>query len=418
MGGGAMETPQKKFFPLRLTLVLLLIMGVLLLGGCGGKREIDELAYMLGIGIDQGKEEGTYLVTMQIAEPKTSGGGAAELENWTISMETKSLSTIMEQAAEAFSKQPFAGTVRVIVLGEDLAGAGINEALDYFQRFYEFRRTIYLLVAKGQAKDIMEAELRTKQIPSLNLFDTIEGQRRQSVFPITRLGHYLTVLGRESQNPIIPRVEKVQPGEHGLFYSDKEGQEILIHESAVFEGGKCVAKLNDQETKGYLWLDNEIESRVLEGEDGDGVTVTAWVLKSKTKYKVENIDGKMGIKFNIKTAVSINEILGKGEQADIYRWQQFIKELQPLMAQAIQEECEAAVAKSKEQGLDFIGIGRKIEIKNPKYWREIQENWPQGIKDIPVAYDINVKIEHSGLARNSPVSPQENGAKGGSHTLQ
>lgn len=413
-----METPQKKFFPLRLPFVLLLIIGILFLGGCGGKREIDELAYMLGIGIDRGEKEGTYLVTMQIAEPKASGGGAAELENWTISMETKSLSTVMEQAAEALSKQPFAGTVRVIVLGEDLAEAGINEALDYFQRFYEFRRTIYLLVAEGQAREIMEAKLRTREIPSLNLFNTIEGQKRQSVFPVTRLGHYLTVLGRESQNPIIPRVDKIQPGEHGLFYSDKEGQEILIHESAVFEGGKCVAKLNDEETKGYLWLDDEIESRVLEGEDEEGVTVTAWVLNSKTKYKVENIDGKMGLRFNIKTMVSINEILGGSEQADIYRWQQFIKELQPLMAQAIQKECEAAVAKSKEKGLDFIGIGRKIEIKNPKYWRELKENWPQGIKDIPVAYDIDVKIEHSGLARNSPVSPQENGAKGGSHTLQ
>lgn len=398
--------------------MLLLIMGILFLGGCNGKREIDELAYVLGMGIDKGKEEGTYLVTMQIAEPRVSGGGTAELENWTISVETKSLSAIMEQAAEAFSKQPFAGTLRVIVLGEDLAGAGINEALDYFQRFHEFRRTIYLLVSKGQAREVLNTELHTKRIPSLNLFDTIEGQKKQSVFPITRLGHYLTVLGRESQNPIIPRVEKIQSGEHGLFYADKEGQEILIHEAAVFEGGKCVANLNDQETKGYLWLDDEIESRVLEGEDGEGARVTAWVLSSKTKYKVENIDGKMGIKFNIKTVVSINEIMGKDEQADIYRWQQFTEELRPLMAQAIQEECEAAVAISKEQGLDFIGIGRKIEIKNPKYWKEIKEGWPQGIENIPVAYDINVKVEHSGLARNSPVSPQENSAKGGSPALQ
>lgn len=417
MGGGAMETPQKKFFKLRLPIVLLLIIGILFMGGCGGKREINELAYMLGMGIDKGKEEGTYLVTMQMAKPKASGGGAAELENWTISIETKSLAAITERVAEAFDKQPFAGTVRVVVLGEDLAEEGINEALDYFQRFYEFRRTIYLLVAKGQAREILNTELRTRQIPSLSLFNTIEGQKGQSAFPVTRLGHYLTVLGRESQNPIIPRVESIRSGEHGLFYADQEAQEILIHESAVFEGGKCVASLSDQETKGCLWLDDEIESRILHKEDG-GLKVTAWVLSSKTKYKVENIEGNIGIRFNIKAAVSINEILGKEEQVDIRGWKQFIEELKPLMAQAIQEECEAAVAKSREQGLDFIGIGRKIEIKNPKYWREIKENWPQGIKDIPVAYDINVKIEHSGLARNSPVSPQENGAKGGSHTLQ
>lgn len=413
-----METPQKKSFKLKLPIVLLLIMGILFLGGCGGKSEINELAYMLGMGIDKGKEEGTYLVTMQMAQPKASGGGAAELENWTISVETNSLATITERVAEVFNKQPFAGTVRVVVLGEELAESGINEALDYFQRFYEFRRTIYLLVAKGQAREILNTELRTRQIPSLSLFNTIEGQGGRSVFPITRLGHYLTILGRESQNPIIPRVESIQSGEHGLFYADEEGQEILIHESAVFEGGKCVASLNDQETKGYLWLDNEIESRILQKEDGEGLRLTAWVLSSKTKYKVEDIDGEMGIRFNIKAKVSINEIMGKDEQIDIRRWQQFIEGLKPLLAQAIQEECEAAVARSKELGLDFIGIGRKIEIKNPKYWKEIKAGWPQGVADIPVAYDINVQVEHSGMARNSPVSPQESGAKGGSPTLQ
>ncbi|WP_019849109.1 Ger(x)C family spore germination protein [Desulfitobacterium sp. PCE1] len=413
-----MEASQEKSLNLKLSVVLLLIISILFLGGCGGKREADELAYVLGIGIDKGKEEGTYLVTMQTAQPKASGGGAAELDNWTISVETPSLATTTERVAEAFDKQPFAGTVRVIVIGEDLAESGINEALDYFQRFYEFRRTVYLVVAKGKAKDIMETELRTRQIPSLSLFDTIEGQKRQSVFPITRLGHYLTVLGRESQNPLIPLVESIKSGEHGLFYPDEGAQEILIHESAVFDGGKLLATLNDQETKGYLWLDDEIQSRILEKGDGKGLKVTAWVLSSKTKYKVENIEGKMGIRFIIKAEVAINEIMGTHEQMNTKRWQQFAEELKPLLVQAIQEECEAAVAKSEKLKLDFIGIGRKIEIKKPKYWKEIKGSWPQGIADIPVAYDIEVCIKHAGLARNSPVSPQENGASGGSHTLQ
>ncbi|WP_041219168.1 Ger(x)C family spore germination protein [Desulfitobacterium dichloroeliminans] len=414
-----METSQEKFLMHRFPIVILLITCLVLMGGCGGKREVDELAFVLGMGIDLGKEEGTYLITMQMAQPKPSGGGgAAELENRTISMEAPSLAIMVERVAETFNKYPFAGTARVIVLGEELSKSGINETLDFFQRFYEFRRSIYLLVAKGDAKDLLETELRTKKIPSHNLISTIESQKRQSAFPTTRLGHYLTILGRESQNPIIPTVEKVKSGDKDLYLPNDEGEELLIHKSCVFEDGKLVATLNDQETNGFLWLDDEIYSRYLYKKDENGIGITAWVLNSKTKYKIEEIDGKMGITFKIKARVAINEISGKHEEMDTKKWRDFMESLGPILEQAIQEECEAAVAKNRELGLDFIGIGRKIEIKEPKYWKQVKSTWPHCVSDTPVAYSIEVSIEHSGLARNSPVSPQKSESKEGSKTPQ
>jgi len=77
------------------------------------------------------------------------------------------------------------------------------------------------------------------------------------------------------------------------------------------------------------------------------------------------------------------------------------------VSQAIQKECEAAIAKSKKLQLDFVGIGRKIEVKKPKYWQQVRDNWEEQLLDIPIVYEIMVDIEHAGFVRNSPSSIED-----------
>ncbi|MGI1657553.1 MAG: Ger(x)C family spore germination protein [Desulfitobacterium sp.] len=399
-----MEKSQKNFLNKRFLVVITLVISLFIVAGCG-KSEVEQLAFMMGLGIDKGKQDGTYLVTIQVAKPKQDGGGK-ELEDWTLSVEGASMAAISEKVNEMFDKQLFAGTVRVIVIGEDLARSGINEVLDFYQRYYQYRRTTYLVVAKGNAKDLLEAEIVTHSLPSLGVLGIMEGNKNQSTFPVTRLGHYLTILGRKNQNPLIPTAKVVRSGDKGIYLSDDQGKEIIISCSGVFEDGKLVDFLDDLETKGYLWLDDEVKTRRLEAE-GDGLKISAWVQSSKTKYKVETIDDNLGVRFLIKANIAVNEILGQQGEMSTEEWQRFLQELQPIIEQAIQKECEAAVAKSRELGLDFIGLGRKVEIKNSKYWEEIKDNWPQGLENFPIAFDINADVDHAGLARNSPVSPQE-----------
>lgn len=399
-----MEKTQESYLKKHFLVVSMLVIFLFMVGGCG-KHEVEELAFMMGVGIDQGKKEGTYLVTIQVAKPKSSGGGL-ELEHWTVSIEGTSLAVITEKVNEMFNRQLFAGSVRVIVIGEDIARSGINEVLDFYQRYYQYRRTIYLVVAKGNAKDLLKTETTTHSIPSLGMLGVIQGNKGQSTFPVTRLGHYLTILGRKSQNPLIPAAEVVRSGDKNIYLPDDKGEEILISCAGVFENGKLVDFLHDQETKGYLWLDDEVKSRRLEAE-GDGLKISAWVQKSKTKYKIETIDDKLGIKFYINANIALNEILGQQGEKNVEEWRQFLQGVEPIVEQAIQKECEAAVAKSKRLQLDFVGIGRKVEIKNHKYWEEIKDSWPQGLEDFPVAFEIKANVDHAGLAKNSPVSPEE-----------
>lgn len=404
-----MEKSFPKSLKTRLPIVIVLIVTLFLLEGCWGKREVEQLAFVMSLGIDQGKEPGTYQITYQIARPKASGGSAAEIENWTMSMDVRNAPTSEEKVFQILNKHPFVGSSRVIILGEDLARSGINEALDSLQRFYQFRRTIYILLSKGKAKDILETQLRTKQLPSLSLLGTIQGQPGTSSFPVTRLGHYFTILGREAQAPLIPTVKKLKSGEKGIEYSDEGGEELQIEGSGVFIDGKLIDFLSDEETKGYMWLDNEVQNRFLETPEEKGISLSVWVLKSSTKFKLNSEEGKMGITFQIKTQVAVNEVKGQQGEKDTKEWNEFVKELEPMIAHAMERECQSAVTKSKELHADFIGIGRKLEQKDPKYWEQVKDDWESELNDFPVSFDIQVVIQNTGLPRNGPVSPQKSG---------
>lgn len=405
-----MEKTSQKFVKNRIFIVILLLVMLMFLEGCGGKKEVEQLGFVMGIGIDKGEKPETYNITTQIALPKSSGGSGTEMENWTISTEVSTLGGSAENMGRVLNRIPFGGTTRVVVLGEDLARAGINEALDSFQRFYQFRRTIYLVLAKGKAKDILETQLRTKQLPALNLLGTIKGQTTFSSFPVTRMGHYLTILGRESQNPVIPTVQSTSLGTQKIEYSKEKGEELLLEGAGVFEDGKLIDFLTDEETKGFIWLDNSMKSRYFLAKGENNLVLSAWIHKTSTKFKIQpDEEGKVGITFQIKTKASLREIKGQQGAMDINGWNEYTKTLEPIIAQAIEKECRAAVEKSRKLHADFIGIGRKLEQKDPKYWKQVKDDWLNQLSDFPVSYDIQVIIENTGLPQYSPISPQKSG---------
>lgn len=382
----------------------MLIFSLLFLEGCWGKKEVEELAFVIGIGIDKGSEEGKYLLTYQIAMPKKSGESGAEMEDWTLSVEVGGLPTGKEKVFQILNKSPFIGTSRVIIFGEELARDGISDVIDLFQRVYEYRRTVFLLQAKGKAKDILETKLRTKQLPAISLLGTIQGAKDISSFPVTRIGHYLTLVGQDGRAPLIPVVSSVESNEAGIEYKDSKGKEIRIAGAAVFRDGKLIGYLTEEETKGFLWLENEVGTRYVYAAQDD-ISVVAWVTKSSTKYDLTKIGGKVGIHYKIRPLVTINEIRGVQKQMDIQEWNQFVKTLEPVIAQAIEKECQAALEKERAMKKDFLGIGRHIEQKDIQYWKQVKADWEEMLPDIPVSFDIQVTIENAGLSRNTPVSP-------------
>lgn len=397
-----MEAKNKKT-TFKRALIPLLIFLLLFLEGCWGKKEVEQLAFIMAIGVDQGEKPGDLILTYQVAQPKKGGQGGSEITNWTVSTEVAHAPVSEEQLYQIFDRHPFLGTTKVLIIGEDLAKSGISPIIDPFQRFYQFRRTMYMLIAKGKAKDILNTKLRNGTLPALSLLGRIE-DKGVSTFPVTRIGHYLTLTSREGQVPVIPLVDRLQPKEGGVEYQGSEegkAEELRILGTGVIDGGKLTSYLTDQETKGYMWLENQISIRFINTEDMDGVSVTVKVTSSKAKYGVTQDEKGIHFNYKISAKATIDEVKGSQPAIPIQEWAGFTKDVEKMTAQALEKECYAAISKEKEISSDFLGIGRHIEQKNPKLWKEVRNNWKDTLQDLTVEVNAEVTILNSGVERNN-----------------
>lgn len=389
----------------KMGLVTILVTGLLFLSGCWGKHEVEELAPLIGMGIDLGQKPGTYLITGQFLKPQKGGQSGSEVVDRTVSVEASSGREAFEKMYKVFYRTPFMGSLRVIVIGEDVAKAGFKDLLDFVQRYSDFRRSMYLVLAKGKAQSILNLKLRTGQIPAMRIKNHIEEGEELSGFPTVRLGHYLTVLGTKSTAPILPVIEGLKSGE-GVEYKTEgndEAQEIRIQGAGVLRGTELVDFLTDEETKGYMWLENDVIRRFistveLERED---VKFAGQVIRSSTKYKVVNNDGTTELQYHIKARIAVDEVLGLEKKLSELEWAELLKGAEQSFAKVIEKECMLAIQKEKALKLDFLGIGRHIEQKDSAYWKTIKENWEEEIKDFPISLNIQVIIKHSGISGSS-----------------
>ena len=389
---------------LKMGLVLILITCLIFLPGCWGKREVEQLAPLIGVGIDLGGKPGTFLITQQFAIPKKGGTSGDEVDNRTVSVEASSGREANEKISKVFFRTPFMGSLKVIIIGEAVAKAGeFHDILDFAQRFSEFRRSMFLVLAKGEAKDILNLKLRVGQLPAMYIKSNLEVA---SSIPIVKLGHYLTILSTKSTAPILPVVEGIKPGEGGLEYKAEgtdAAQELRLQGAGVFRKDRLVEFLSDEETKGYMWLENQVKQRLLNtvGIDESKLNFSGQVMSSTTKYKVKDNNGTIELQYQIKTSIAVDEVLGLKEQLSQSEWVDLMKKTENKFAQVIQKECMIALQKEKALSLDFLGIGRHVEQKNPVYWKTVKDQWEQKIADFPVSVEVQVTIHNSGMSNSS-----------------
>jgi spore germination protein KC len=141
--------------------LLLILLSCLLVAGCNGAKETDEVAWVVSIGVDRA-EDGDLLVTYRIANPAVQAageaGGAAGKEPSTImTFKASSLAEARNLLNASISRNVSLAHVTAIVIGEDLARAGVQDLISPLLRFREFRGSTFLIITRNKVSDIFKA---------------------------------------------------------------------------------------------------------------------------------------------------------------------------------------------------------------------------------------------------------------------
>ena len=128
--------------------IILLTITIFFLTGCFKKSELEDLAYVIAIGIDKGPED-NKIVSFQIAVPiKIAGEGSTGGKD--------TLYNSLSRADTMISKEITLSHNKIIVISEELAKEGIHEILNALVTNREIRPKTSILVYKGKAKEMLE----------------------------------------------------------------------------------------------------------------------------------------------------------------------------------------------------------------------------------------------------------------------
>jgi Ger(x)C family germination protein len=395
-----MKKKKAKFLKMSMCIFI-----VMTLSACWSARELNDIAIVMGVGIDKAKELNELDMTVQVVDPTQIKGGAKDstgnggrkeafinLENTGIT-----ISEALKGINRKLDRELFFSDNQIIVIGKSLAEEGIGKKLDFFLRHRETRLLVWVLVSKETAREVLDISPKIESISANNIAELIKIEKENSQITAVNLKDFSAKLMSKTTAPVAPMIEVV---------TEKSGSIVYIAETAVFKKDKMIGKLDNKETKGYLWITNEVKRGIIElAVPNINEVVSLETTRSKSKITPKMKDGK--IVFNI-------EIKEEGDLADQLSIENLAKpaafeKLEKSKAASIKNEIMAAVKRAKELNADIFGFGDKVHQHYPKEWKKLQYEWDKIFPEVEVEVKVEAKLRRSGRITKPIMSKDEEG---------
>ncbi|MFM9278052.1 Ger(x)C family spore germination protein [Paenibacillus jiagnxiensis] len=386
--------------------ILVVLSFLPLLSGCWERRELNQIAFVLGMGID--KTKNGYMVSMQAVIPsdieaKGGGGGTAVV---LYSCKGSTVYEAWRNFTLVSPREGYVGHVRVLVIGEELARSGISETLDALKRSREMRTDYYVMVAKNaKASEVLSVLTPLEKIPANSLFSSVSTSDKITAATITiKMDELMDNLVTEGQQAVLTGVEidgKPGGGDMKNIQNTRPGTKLRFDNIAVFRKDRLVGWLNRLESIGFSYATDRVHanSGAVLGDDRKKIVVEA--LATHTKRKARMINGKPHIYLQVSLIANIEDV------------QSGMDITTPAAIAELEQECERRVVRLMEtsvEGLidkyrsDALGFGNLIYKADPKAWRKLRKGPATSyLKNTEVHYTADVLINRIGVTGNSVI---------------
>ena len=390
--------------------ILLLIMLTGLAGGCWSRKEIMEVAVVLGTGVDQAAD-GRIRLTVQIARTEAFAGGAEAgaggraPASWVVCAEGKTIQEAERYLAMKVPRDIYWGHCVILVIGEAVARKGTGMVTNFFHRDRQPRETMWLMVAKGEAKAFLET------------YSALAKTSAQAAGFLTRMRTGYSVQLREfaemlASRGIQPAATAVAVKEAGVTPEPK-GQngsspikQVVLSGAAVFKEDKLIGWLDTYETRGLLWLKGEAMQGVITvpSPDEPQRLVSIRIRRGRTKVLSE-YDGE-SVRFTVQIKVE-GDLMEQQSREDLAKPEK-IKTLEKEMAGEVKRRAAVALDKAQgEYGADVFGFGEAFHRQHKKEWRKLKERWDEEFARAEVDLAVEASIRGIGLLTKRAGVPEE-----------
>jgi len=391
---------------------ILIVISCLFLSGCWDRRELNELAIVLAAGIDTAPK-GNIRLTVQIVRPRAFGGGAEKpggqpQENnvWVLSETGRTVLDTQRLLEKKVSREIYWGHDVIVVFGEDVAREGLNKVINFFSRSPQVRETIWAFVAKGKAQTVIDSHSQLENTSS----QAAGSMARAGVGIPVMLKDLKMMLASKGTNPVLPCVELTASGDPqgpGMEenipeakgkqeQSTKVHAEVTLCGTGVFKNDKLVGRLDTSQTRGLLWLTDQMEKGVITVPSAKEPEKKISVNLTEANTEVEPFWDGQNIWFDVKIDME-GDLLEQQSMEDITN-PQIYKAIEDNVSRAIESKARQSLEKAQyEFEVDIFKFGNAFHRKYKQEWKQIKNRWDEYFVTADVNIYVDTTLRRTGL---------------------
>ncbi|MFP7298351.1 Ger(x)C family spore germination protein [Neobacillus niacini] len=343
--------------------IFIFITGCFLLTGCTGLKNIQDLTYIVAIGIDYEEEKQEYKAYLQglnfanVAKQE----GAKPTEPIPIFIASASGETLNLAVSKLYKKSEppiFFGHVETLVLSKSVVKHRFREVVEEVGRNRSLRHTMRIITTDEKIPDIFNIKaLFNYPAVYTVLYKKNSDEVFQDEIKPKRLMHFL----REFYEPMgVAKLPSVKI-DHDSWKAEKNYPVLFFDGFAIFQKQKF---MNDLSMNDAVYLDWLMEKRTsLDQKVEDNNQLVAAIKLSSPKMKIKYVKGKTSPEFSIEISA----------QADLL---EKIKDI-PLanLTKLVEADIKKKVMKIYNEGVknntDLLNVGEKWYRVHPQQYQKL-----------------------------------------------
>lgn len=379
-----------------LSVLLVGLIVITITSGCWNRRELNDLAVSVAIGIDQRGDR--ILLSDQILNPGAiSSKQEAQSPRAPVNLFQETGSGIQEAArrmTRASTRKIYVGQLQMLIFGEEFAKQGLSKVLDHITRDHEYRKDFYVAVARGgEAQDILKVMTPLEKTPAFKLKSAMDVSSKEwGAIAAVKIDDLVSAIVSKGKEAVLtgvvvigdPRVGNTKNNAEMIFPSAR----MQYSGVAVFKKDKLTGWLTEEQSRGYSYTQKKLKSTSVAlscPQDANHAILTE-LLRIDNDTKAVMKDDKPAVQLKIKTEGVISDAQCEMD----FTKPSSVAELELMLQKNIQASVEAAVnVMQTKYKLDIFGFGEEVERKFPRYWIRVQDDWNEVFSTI----NVNVKVE-------------------------
>ena len=383
--------------------VILSLIILFCLTGCWNYNELNDYSIVSGVAIDKDGDE--YEASVLISNsPKNSSDSSNSSESQVVvySGKGKSIFSALKQIGLISPKELYFGSFSVLILSEEVAKDGVNNAVDFFVRYPNSRKNFYVVLSKeNKAKDTLKIITPLTSFPSQNITDNVRSTTElQGIISSINFNDFLSTILSDGVEATVNCIEVKGNKEEGSSEENTKSSEPKAYTKlgnlGIFKDDKLIDWANRDESLGINIINGNTREMFLDLEYEDGYVVIDSISFS-SDISVELKDNKPVVNINLSGEARIIEVKGNINLKD----SDVIEKLQKKKNKKIKKRVNEAIELAIENQTDIFGFGQKFYQEYPEYFNKAKKNWNSNLGKIDIKIKSDLMLKNKVSSRNS-----------------